>query len=90
LVTDFKQPATEIRDVDGIAAYGCKNYFVSLIDDSRLWRIDADGSSQAISALSIDAIDIQFHEGILYAPTVGGGLSVFAVDADACQRSENE
>ncbi|NND00678.1 MAG: hypothetical protein HKN85_10895 [Gammaproteobacteria bacterium] len=84
LVSGFKKPDARIVDVDGITTIGCGIYIVTLIDDPRLWRVNADGSSQPLSELAIDGIDIQYHMGKLYVPTVGGGLSVFRLADHSC------
>jgi len=83
LIDGFKTPNPAVSDIDGITAY-CGGYIVSLIEDPRLWRIDTKANSRPLSELAVDAIDIQYHQGQLYAPTVGGGLSVFELPEKGC------
>ena len=80
----FKKPDATIRDIDGIATDGCGGYIVTLLDDPRLWRIDPDGHSLPLSELPINGIDIQRHKGMLFVPTLGGGLSVFKLSEKLC------
>jgi len=84
LVDGFKEPNAAIKDIDGIIAYSCGGYIVSLIDDFRLWHVEAGGGSKPLSELALDAIDIHYHKGKLYTPTVGGGLSVFELTDKDC------
>ncbi len=83
LIDGFKTPKPIVSDIDGITAY-CGGYIVSLIEDSRLWQITAKANSRPLSELGVYAIDIQYHQGKLYAPTVGGGLSVFDLPEKDC------
>ena len=84
LIENFKQPQPSIREIDGITSDGCNGYFITLIDDDRLWRVSSTGETSPVSDLAIKGIDIDNHEGKLYIPTVGGGLTVFDVEG-ACE-----
>ena len=70
-----------ITEIDGISTDGCDGYFITLIDDDRIWHINAAGNAQAVSDELVKGIDLNYFGGKLYVPTVGGGLSVFSIAA---------
>jgi DNA-binding beta-propeller fold protein YncE len=76
---DFVPPSPVISEIDGIASAGDDGYFITLIDDNRLWHIDVQGRARPVSDVSFNGIDIDTDSGKLYAPIVGGGLSVYKV-----------
>jgi DNA-binding beta-propeller fold protein YncE len=84
LVDDFKTPAPNIEEIDGITFDGCGGYIVSLIDDDRLWHVSAKGRAAVLADTPINGIDLEAHDGLLYVPTVGGGLSVVEIPPSAC------
>ena len=75
------QPDAELEDFDGITADGQGGFFVTLIDDARVWHIKANGDSVPLSSEKLNGIDLYYQTEIstLLIPQVGGGLSVFSV-----------
>ena len=75
------QPDTELKDIDGITTDGQGGFFVTLIDDARVWHIKANGDSVPLSPEELSGIDLYYQQEIseLVIPQVGGGLSVFSV-----------
>ena len=84
LVDGFKQPTPAIQEIDGITPDGCNGYFITLLDDQRIWRVGSSGRASAVSDLALNGIDIDHRQSKLYVPTVGGGLSVFKI-AGTCE-----
>ena len=80
----FSKVNPPIAEIDGIAEDSCGGYFITLIDDDRLWRVNSKGQAGAVSEELIKGIDIDYFDGRLYVPTVGGGLSVFKVAMTDC------
>ena len=77
LVNDFKAPGPHITDIDGITFHPRGGYIITLIDDARLWHIQADGSSYPLSEKPENGIDIHQHQGKIYTPIVGNGLGLY-------------
>ena len=75
------QPPNSLKDIDGISDDGCGGFIVTLIDDARLWRIEAEGKVAPLSQQSIDGIDLSFAERKLFVPRVGGHLGVFVLQS---------
>ena len=75
------QPDSELKNFDGITADGQGGFFVTLIDDARVWHIKANGESVPLSSEKLNGIDLHYQAEIseLVIPQVGGGLSVFRV-----------
>lgn len=84
LLKDATAPKAAIKEFDGITSDGCGGYLVTLLDDARIWHIQADGQAQPLSEDQIDGIDIHKHANRLYVPRVGGGLSVYQVADNIC------
>ena len=80
LIANFKEPMPTLNEIDGITSDGCDGYFITLIDDDRLWRVNPAGEAQAVSELAIKGIDIERFENRLFVPIVGGGLSVYMIE----------
>lgn len=74
-----------VTDIDGIASDYCGGYFVTLIDDERIWHLDRHGKAQPVSE-PINGIDLDSTANRLFVPTVGGGLSVFEYSDASCSR----
>lgn len=84
LLKDATVPKAAIEEFDGITSDGCGGYLVTLLDDARIWHIQADGQARPLSEDKIDGIDIHKHENRLYVPRVGGSLSVYEVADTIC------
>lgn len=80
IAVSFTSPTPAIREIDGITSDSCGGYFITLIDDDRLWQVSASSVASPVSEQAIKGIDIDRHESRLYVPTVGGGLSVFELE----------
>ncbi len=83
-VTATIQPDRSLVDFDGIVSDGQGGYYVTLIDDARIWHIRADGVSRPLSEEKFGGIDLDFDSetGRIALPRVGGSLSVVKVIAD--------
>lgn len=84
VVSDAITPVPTLREIDGISEDGCNGYLVTLIDDSRLWRVYADGHAVPLSDTSLDGIDLSWRNGLLVMPRVPDSLSVYRVDSANC------
>jgi hypothetical protein len=74
-------PSPTLFDFDGITHDGDGGYFVTVIDDPRLWHIGKDGKTRPLSEEKIQGIDLHFdvESNRLFVPRVGGGLTVYCV-----------
>jgi len=74
-------PASILSDFDGITPDGSCGYFVTVIEDERLWHVQKDGKTVPLSEEAIQGIDLYFDlkSNRLFVPQVGGGLSVYQV-----------
>ncbi len=74
-------PSSNLVDFDGITHDGNGGYFVTVINDPRIWHININGKTTPLSEKEIQGIDIHFdidsHQ--LFVPQVRGGLTVFSV-----------
>ncbi|TQV77253.1 SMP-30/gluconolactonase/LRE family protein [Aliikangiella marina] len=77
-----QRPSANLVDFDGITHDGKGGYFVTVIDDSRIWHINAQGTTLPLSQDAIEGIDIHYDIGSkqLFVPQVGGSLTVFTVN----------
>lgn len=71
-----KGPVTrqaDVKDVDGVAWDG-EAFIISMVDDTRLWRLGADGVAAPISEEPFHAVDFQydFVTGLLVMPRIVG------------------
>lgn len=86
LINDAKTPTphSKLYDFDGITHDGNGGYFVTVIDDPRLWHITQQGETRPLSQAPIKGIDIHFDSDSnrLFFPRVGGGLTVFRVSTN--------
>jgi hypothetical protein len=93
LITNSAKPApsSTLSDFDRIHHDGDGGYFVTVIDDPRLWHIGKDGKTRPLSEEKIQGIDIHFdgESNRLFVPRVGGGLTVYCV-TPANRTSSNE
>lgn len=80
--TSRPSPSSKLYGFDGITHDGKGGYIVTMINDSRLWRITKEGKTHPLSEEKINGIDIHFDKESrrLFVPRVGGGLSVFQVE----------
>ncbi|WP_417458181.1 hypothetical protein [Kordiimonas sp.] len=62
-----------VKDVDGVAWDG-EAFILSMVDDTRLWRLGADGVAAPISDEAFHAVDFQydFVTGLLVMPRIIG------------------
>lgn len=74
-------PSATLFDFDGITHDGDGGYFVTVIDDPRLWHIGKDGRTRPLSEEKVQGIDIYFDikSSRLFVPRVGGGLTIYRV-----------
>ena len=81
IVESSPRPDKKLKDFDGITSDGDGGFFVTVIDDARIWHIRKDGVSQPLSEEKLNGIDLQYlpKEKRLLLPQVGGGLSVYSV-----------
>lgn len=79
--TPAPKPSSALADFDGITHDGNGGYFVTVIDDPRIWHIRKDGKTLPLSEEKIDGIDIHFdiESNRLFVPRVGGSLTVYKV-----------
>ena len=80
----LKMGPSSLVSIDGIASDGCGGFVLSLIDDSRLWRMSDSGRASVLSPEPLDGIDLHYFGGDLFVPRVGGGLSRFRLLTNNC------
>ncbi|WP_420429657.1 hypothetical protein [Kordiimonas sp.] len=63
----------DVKDIDGVAWDG-EAFIISMVDDTRLWRLGADGVAAPISEEAFHAVDFQydFVTGLLVIPRIIG------------------
>lgn len=63
----------DVKDIDGIAWDGSA-FLMSLVDDPRLWRLDANGEAKPVSEEAFHAVDFYFDDvtGLLIMPQIMG------------------
>lgn len=64
---------SDVRDIDGIAWDGSA-FLLSMVDDARLWRLQADGVAVPISDEAFHAVDFWYDDktGLLVMPQILG------------------
>lgn len=63
----------DVKDIDGIAWDGSA-FLMSMVDDPRLWRLDANGVAKPISEEAFHAVDFHYDDvtGLLIMPQIMG------------------
>jgi len=73
----FPAPQQPLMNFDGITHDGSGGFLVTVIDDSRIWQLPVNGIQKPLSETAFDGIDLDYQDGFLAVPRVGGSLSLF-------------
>ena len=76
------KPIEKLNDFDGITSDGNGGYFITTIEDPRIWHVLKNGESKPLTESPIQGIDIQFipEKRWLIVPRVGGSLSLLELN----------